>query len=326
MVSILLPVKNTARFLIDCLDSIANQTMAEWECIAIDDNSTDESSAILEQYSRMDSRFRVYRNVGQGIISALRMALGKSQGAFITRMDSDDIMSEDKLESMMSVITGRGEIAVGLVKYFPEDYVQGGYKKYAKWLNELTLSENNFEEVYKECVIPSPCWMMRREDLDLCGAFDNDVYPEDYDLCHRMRRAGYKVKGVNKIIHYWRDYPTRTSRTDLHYADNRFLDLKVHYFVEVDYVASDSLILWGAGKKGKEISKRLIERNIPFTWVCNNAKKIGKSIYGRMMYDSEEINPNAPLQVIIAVANEDEQNEIKQRICTFPKSKAYWFC
>ena len=126
---------------------------------------------------------------------------------------------------------GRGHVAIGKVRYFSETGIANGYKRYEKWLNSLTIKGTNFDEIYKECVIPSPCWMVYREDLDRCKAFSSNVYPEDYDLAFRFYMQGLKPIKCNEILHYWRDYPSRTSRTDNHYSDNTFLDIKSNYFL-----------------------------------------------------------------------------------------------
>ncbi len=119
-ISILMPVKNTDQFLIECLESIINQTETDFEFIAIDDHSTDESYSILKEYSLKDKRFKVFKNSGNGIIEALRLAYSKSSGNYITRMDSDDIMSLDKLKVLKSNLSacGSGHIALGKVKYY----------------------------------------------------------------------------------------------------------------------------------------------------------------------------------------------------------------
>jgi len=57
----------------------------------------------------------------------------------------------------------------------------------------LTAKGNNFQEIYKECVIPSPCWMIYRTDMDKCQAFLPNRYPEDYDLCFRFYENGMRT-------------------------------------------------------------------------------------------------------------------------------------
>jgi glycosyltransferase involved in cell wall biosynthesis len=324
-----MPVKNTGIYLNTCLDSIIEQSEQDWELLAVDDGSSDESLSTLRQYAHRDERISVLQNKGSGIIDALSLAHSHSSGDYITRMDSDDIMAKSKLSELKNrlIQIGKAHVAVGLIDYFSGEKLGEGYKKYAAWLNQLTLTENNFSEIYKECVIPSPCWMIHRDDLNACGAFNSDIYPEDYDLCFRFYQSGYKIAGISKILHHWRDYPHRTSRNHEHYADNRFLALKIKYFLKLDYQKNNELILWGGGKKGKWLARKLIDQRIQFRWVTNNQKKIGKHIYHKLIESTSRMTTSSPTQIIIAVANEDEQQDILRQLKKFDDDvRAFWFC
>jgi glycosyltransferase involved in cell wall biosynthesis len=312
LVSILTPFKNVSPYLEDCLISIQKQTYTNWELLIIDDHSTDNSFAIVEAYAEKDMRIKLFKNGASGIISALRLAFKNSNGTYITRMDSDDIMMPDKLESMVNQLQthGKNHVALGLVNYFSDEGISNGYAKYENWLNKLTLTGSNYSEIYKECVIASPCWMLHREDLQVCGAFNPNRYPEDYDLTFRFYERGFKCIPNGKLLHHWRDYSTRTSRTHEHYAQNYFLDIKLHYFLKLDFDTSRPLAIWGAGFKGKTIAKSLIEKQIEFHWICDNPKKIGKDIYGKIVLPFEDLKSIKNAQTIVTVANEEEQKNI----------------
>lgn len=311
-----MPVKNAGLFLEECLDSIIQQTVVEWELIAIDDHSQDNSLEILQQYATSDTRIKPYKNNGHGIISALRSAYQRSIGDYITRMDADDIMKLNKLELLREQLInhGNGSLAVGLVKYFSDTILGDGYLAYESWLNELTANRINFGSIYKECSIPSPTWMLLREDLDKCGAFESNVYPEDYDLAFRMRAANFKLCPTQEVVHLWRDHPTRSSRTDDNYKDNTFLPLKIDHFLNSDQEPNKQLVLWGAGTKGKKIAKFLGIQNISFKWITNNKKKIGKEIYQIKVESDSAIESMGNSQIIIAIANPEEQQKIKYRL------------
>jgi glycosyltransferase involved in cell wall biosynthesis len=314
LISIIMPVKNTGKYLRETIDSIINQNEKNWELIAINDHSSDDSLEILNSYENSDKRIQVFSNSGNGIIDALKMAYSKAIGEFITRMDSDDIMSKNKLEILKRNLKqyGPNHIATGLVQYFSEKGIGEGFQRYEKWMNDLTREGRNFEDIYKECVIPSPCWMLFREDLEKVKAFRPNVYPEDYDLTFRFYGAGLKVVPCNEILHLWRDYPNRTSRTDAHYQDHAFIDIKLDYFLKLDRDKSRDLILWGAGDKGKRTAKILIEKEIDFVWICDNPKKIGKDIYDKKMIGWQEIEKYPNAQSIISVASPLGQNEIRK--------------
>ncbi|WP_136481387.1 glycosyltransferase family 2 protein [Cognatitamlana onchidii] len=312
LISILIPFKNTESFLKECLDSVLKQTYSNWELIIIDDGSTDASYSIVKTYAKQDSRIKLLKNPGKGIIEALRYAFSKSGGALITRMDSDDIMQPKKLEVLSTSLlnSGKRHVAIGMVNYFSETGIKAGYKSYETWLNQLTKTGANYSEIYKECVIPSPCWMVYREDLIACNAFNPNRYPEDYDLAFRFYKHQYKCLPCNEVLHDWRDYNTRTSRTHEHYAENHFIGIKLHYFLELDFNKTKTLVIWGAGKKGKKVAKILIDKGIDFEWICDNPKKIGKDIYGVVLKPFDFLKKIENAQSIITVANKGDQNDI----------------
>jgi len=326
-----MPVKNAGKYITDCLDSILAQSHIHWELIAVNDHSDDNSEEILKQYASFDKRIIPIRNRGNGIICALRLALSFCDGQFITRMDADDFMNPQKLNFMLKdlVAHGTGHVALGQVKYFAENGVKDGYRRYEAWLNALTLQGANFSELYKECVIPSPCFMIHKEDLLKAGGFESDIYPEDYDLAFRFYRQGYKCIPTRETLHYWRDYETRTSRTHENYADNRFLDLKLKYFNELHRKEEASLVVWGAGTKGKIIARWLQDEGIDFQWVCDNDKKIGKDIFNVKVQHFSSIQNLTNPQVIVSVANEEQQASITEYLVAMelkPMDNYFLFC
>ncbi len=331
LVSILIPYKNTEEYLRECILSVLVQSYPHWEVLAVNDHSSDHSQEIIDQFAQNDPRIKSLDNKGNGIIDALKSAYAASQGELITRMDSDDIMSPQKLAVMVNALRskGSGHIAIGKVKYFSHRGISNGYERYEHWLNALTAKGSNFEEIYKECVIPSPCWMVHRVDLDACGAFEPDRYPEDYDLTFRFYEKKLKCIPCDQVLHHWRDYDSRTSRTSEHYAQNYFLGIKLFYFLKLDRETERPLVLWGAGNKGKDIARQLVKQKIAFHWICDNPKKIGKSIYGQEMLHFDRYAGFENAQSIITVANEAAQTQIRDYFFGLEKKEGldyFFFC
>ncbi|OEJ98740.1 glycosyl transferase family 2 [Flavivirga aquatica] len=331
LISILIPFKNTEAFIAECLESILKQTYINWELLIVDDSSTDNSYKIVKQFAAKDNRIKLLKNSGNGIIDALQLAFKHTNGEFITRMDSDDIMRRNKLETLVNNLLkyGKQHVAVGLVHYFSDDGVKDGYKSYEVWLNNLTKTGSNYSEIYKECVIPSPCWMIHKSDLIACDAFKPNRYPEDYDLAFRFYKHNFKCIPCDTILHNWRDYSSRTSRTHVHYAENHFIDLKLHYFITLNFNKSKTLVVWGAGNKGKTIAKTLIEKNINFEWICDNPNKIGRDIYGKILKPFNSLKEIKNPQSIITVANKNSQQEIRDYMNTLdfrPINDYVFFC
>lgn len=326
-ISVLLPIYNAGDYLAPCLDSLLAQTERNWELVAVDDFSADDSWAVLQRYAAADDRIRCFRNTNKGLISALRLAYGQSRGAFITRMDDDDLMPPVKLAVLKKLLldNGPGHVATGMVRYFSDHELGEGYRRYETWINRLALEQCHYSAIYKECPLPSPCWMMYREDLDDVGAFNSDVYPEDFDLCFRLYQQRKSIIAAAEVLHLWRDHAGRASRTAAPYADNNFLELKLNYFLKIDHRPQSPLVVWGAGKKGKNVARLLAERKIPFHWICDNPRKWGKSLYGATWRDYRILASLPHPQVLVLVAAPESQPVIAGYLEEI-KGQGYWFC
>lgn len=91
-ISVIVPVYNYKEYLRRCLDSILAQTFADWECIVVDDGSSDGSAAICDEYAQKDSRFVVIHKQNGGVSSARNAGLGKARGRYLLFCDADDVM------------------------------------------------------------------------------------------------------------------------------------------------------------------------------------------------------------------------------------------
>ena len=265
LISIIMPVKNEEAYIEECIDSILSQSINNWELLVCDDHSTDSTKDILMDYCKKYSQIKYYKNQGSGIIPALITAYNSSSGEFITRMDGDDVMPTNKLESLKKLlkINGKGYVSTGKVKYFPVELIADGFYTYQNWLNNLCNHNKHWDDVYKECVIPSPCWMMHKSDFEACGGFVDSVYPEDYDLVFRLYQNKIKVAASRAVLHLWRDHPLRTSRNSAHYQTQTFFELKLSYLFKIENLKEKEIVIWGAGKKGKILSSHLRARKKP---------------------------------------------------------------
>lgn len=330
LVSIVMAVKDTAIYLPECLDSIINQSYQNWELIAVNDHSSDETPIILQDYAAKDERIKYFESDRPKLIPTLQIAYAQVKGELINRMDSDDKMPDYKIQVLVDewVKYGKGTIIAGGTEHFvDEGQVGDGFLRYEKWLNQVAKSNIHYQEIYQECVIPSHCWIIHKEDFDAVGAFDPIVYPEDYDLCFRFYKLRLKVIGIDKVLHFWRDRSNRISRTWEEYKDNRYFNLKLRYFYELDRDSSRPLVLWGAGRNGKDMAKLIQTYEDTFHWVCDNDKKIGKDIYDvRLQHFNDIENLNNP-QIMIVVSSPDGKKEIKSILDNWNKKPVvdYWF-
>jgi len=330
LVSIIMATKDTEPYLPECLDSILAQTYENWELIAINDHSSDRTPEILKEYGHKDARIRVFHSKRHKLIPTLKEGYEHVKGELINRMDSDDRMPADKLEVLVEEWrkVGKGNIIAGGTEHFVEEGEVGdGFRRYEEWLNEVARTNTHYEQIYQECVIPSHCWVLHKEDFDGVGAFDPEVYPEDYDLCFRFYKQGLKVIGIDKILHYWRDRSDRISRTWEEYKDNRYFDLKLRYFYQIDRDRERPLLLWGAGRNGKDLAKLLFEEEDTFHWVCDNKRKVGKDVYGITIKHQDSIPEVEKPQILIVVTSPEEKKEIRDQLNKWGKKPVedFWF-
>ncbi len=323
-------VKDTEPYLPDCLDSIINQTYDNWELIAVNDHSSDKSPEILKKYSERDARIRVYHGNRHLLIPTLQEAYKHVRGVLINRMDSDDKMPDYKIEVLVNewLKYGKGHVIAGGTEHFVDTgEVGGGFRRYERWLNKVAKESTHYEEIYRECVIPSHSWMIHKDDFDRVGAFDPEVYPEDYDLCFRFYKNKLKVIGMDRVLHFWRDRSDRISRTWECYEDNRYFELKLRYFYELDRDMDRPLVLWGAGNNGKFMARLLQQRQEDIYWVCDNPKKIGKHVYDIMMHDYRSIPELDKPQIMVVVTSQGEKGKIKRQLTEWGKKPVedFWF-
>ncbi len=105
LISVIIPVYNVEKYLADCLTSVQNQTLRDFECLCVDSGSSDASVSILKDFAAKDSRFRVFaaekmKSVGQ----ARNKGIAEAKGRYIFFLDSDDFMATQTLEILMTFL------------------------------------------------------------------------------------------------------------------------------------------------------------------------------------------------------------------------------
>ena len=215
-VSVLMPVYNAAGTLPETLQSTAAQSLGDFEVIAVDDGSDDDSGKILEAWSRGDRRIKPIRAGRVGLVNALNHGLSRCRGEWVARMDADDRMHPDRLARQVELLDARPDISVAgsLVEIFAdrtagegsvgegsvgegsvgEGSVGEGMRVYEAWLNSLVAPEDIAREIFIESPIAHPSAMVRRGELVELGGYRDLGWPEDYDLWLRYHAAGATVR------------------------------------------------------------------------------------------------------------------------------------
>lgn len=206
-VSIIIPVYNAEKYLEHTLKSIINQTFKDFEVIAIDDGSIDESYEILKKYSSIDSRFKVLTRENRGLAKTLNQAIQLSSSPLIARIDADDIMMSERLETQVKLFDDSNIVLCGSSAiYITQSSIPIGYCRTEK-------------EVTKEKIIISngfihPSVMFRKHEFLLCGGYDEGLgmYFEDHLLWSKLLDFGRGINIQKPLIKY-RLHPNAISST-----------------------------------------------------------------------------------------------------------------
>ena len=122
LISIIVPIYNVEEYLRECLDSIQKQTYTNFECIMINDGSTDNSKQIAEEYL-VDSRFTLINQSNKGLSGARNMGIShiREESTFVAFVDSDDYIYPDFLEALIEHIEDDVDIIEGMIDYFYDE-------------------------------------------------------------------------------------------------------------------------------------------------------------------------------------------------------------
>lgn len=283
-VSVILPCYNAADTLDETLESLARQTLSDFEVIAVDDGSTDSTLEKLLTWAARDSRFQALSQSHAGVIAAANAAIAACRTPYIARLDADDRAHPERLAQQAAYLDAHPDVAVvsSLVKAFPKKDVREGYRIYVQWLNSLITDADIRREMFVESPLANPSVMMRQTWVEKMGGYHDYGWPEDYDLWLRMYLAGAKFAKIAEVLLEWRDHPDRITHTDGRYSVENFLRAKAHYLARGPLKDRDAVIVWGAGMMGRRLGKQLQKNQVPLVvFVDIDPKKIGRTRRGR---------------------------------------------
>lgn len=112
LVSVILPVYNAQKYLSKAIESIVDQSYQEIELIIINDGSTDDSLDIIKKYLELDSRIKLITRKNKGLVYSLNEGVKKSKGAYIARMDADDISLKDRIKKQVNILDSKPDIDI----------------------------------------------------------------------------------------------------------------------------------------------------------------------------------------------------------------------
>ena len=322
-VSVVMPLRNGAEHLSECLQSIRAQSLDDFEVLVIDDGSVDAGPALVQQFSRDDARIHLLRQPGRGIVAALNYGMRHARGELVARMDADDIMHPQRLELQLEQMCARPDLTLLAcrVEAFPECATGTGMREYLRWQNSCVSERKLFEQIYVESVFTHPSVMFRRNRILALGGYRQGTFPEDYDLWLRIAAAGDSMHKLDRVLLAWRQHTNSLSRTDERYARDAFDTLRARYLsADPRLYEPRDLVIWGAGRRTRQRCQKLLAYGHRISaWIDIDPRKIGQRIAGVPVHSPDWLEPSSLVHrpfVLVYVANHGARDHIAAHLLT----------
>lgn len=314
--SVLLPFRDAEGTLAAALRSIARQGLASFECVLVDDGSTDRSRAIAVAVAAQDPRFRIVATGGAGLVAALQHGLTHCRAPLTARMDADDLMHRDRLQLQVDALrkdpslTGSGTH----VRMFPAAATGEGMRAYEAWLGSIRGADHVARDALVECPIAHPTWMVRTGALRSLGYREGN-WPEDYELLLRSLARGDRWSVVPRRLHAWRRDATSLSQRDPRYAIERFTDCKAAHLATTFLRGATEYTLWGHGGTGRALRAALGRHGLqPAHIVELHPGRIGQRIHGAKVVHVNDV-PSIPRgRMVVSVSGTANRTLIRSHL------------
>ena len=238
--SIIIPVYNTPENkLRRCLDSIIVQSFVDYECIIVDDGSTDYSGEIIDEYSRLDHRFIAIHKENGGVSSARNYGLEIAKGDWIVFVDSDDFLLPDHISSMMAAVSDDVDLVMTGFRFLhPDKTTEHGYNK-ARHIGKEAIKRFLLDSEFLRFQVPWDRAYRNKKNL----TFDEKLsLGEDRLFCYNylmnckgvatIERITYVHDGTDETTLSYRTYPSSMNKHRLLVFKSAISNLKKHLSID----------------------------------------------------------------------------------------------
>ncbi len=199
-VSVVIPVYNPGRHLVAAIGSILEQTREDWECICVNDGSTDGSGEMLDRFAAEDSRIKVVHQANAGFVRALNVGCGLAKSNLICRMDADDISMPDRLERQLASMQAHPNVVAlgGAILEIDAESQPIGLGRLSQTHTEILN-----DLLHRRTGLFHPTALIRADALKQIGGY-RSKYPaiEDHDLWLRLSKVGELANTADVVLCY----------------------------------------------------------------------------------------------------------------------------
>ncbi|GEM_PF-1807542 len=201
-ISVLIPVFNAQKFLEESLNSVVSQTYRDFECIIVDDGSTDSTAEICDRYAKEYENFRVIHQENKGVSAARNLLVSEAESEWILFHDADDIIHPRTLELLNSALEADAEADISAGTYKPVKST--GEINYE--LKGSSFKEIPFDDVYKMPVWSAPCCKLFRKTLFEGLKYPEGMVHEDEAVTWKLFYRAKKILRTEEELYFYRQH------------------------------------------------------------------------------------------------------------------------
>ena len=213
LISVVISAYNAEQFLDETLESVLSQTYENWECIIVNDGSTDNTESIAKKWCEKDSRFRLTNKENGGLSSARNWGIKESKAEYIAFLDADDILTPDSLEVRINVLIEQNVDLVATKLQHFTDKLPKVSKNNARQDVLYYAKEGLTQLMAFNKVTPSTV-LCKKSVMDEVGGFTWHKKAEDLHCWLKVLFAGYKIYRIDETLLLYRLVENSMSSTD----------------------------------------------------------------------------------------------------------------
>lgn len=280
MISIIIPIYNVSQYLNECIQSVVNQSYKDFECVLIDDGSSDGCEMICDQWAQKDSRIKVIHQSNQGVSKARNRGIAEAQGEYITFIDSDDWIDPNYLNELFQPIE---KYNVDLVVCgLQQQYNNGTFQNYSYKTGIIKIEKqftNEFTDINKQFLLFGPVIKLYRKSIiqkhnihfppeytygeDLLFNYSyleyvKAIYIVDQCLYHYRIIGSGTLSSIKRINQFEIDYVQWKVLRDFFYRKNLWNHYSISYlYHRLWWCMYDAILSFPERLKGKSINYKL---------------------------------------------------------------------
>lgn len=244
-VSVVVPCYNQAQFLDTALQSVLEQSYTDWECLIINDGSTDHTEEIADLWLQKDTRFQYYQKPNGGLSSARNYGIDRTQGVYILPLDADDYISTHYIEACVKVLETQD------VKL-----VYGQVEQFGTRIGIWDLGSYSYQNLLFSNMIHCSA-MYRKQDWSSVGGYDEAMTSglEDWEFWVHILKPEDKVVRLDTITFFY-----RIKDVSMIQSMNKDLETEVKAYVFKKHVSKYFDAFTYFGKENKQFKKHFTDR------------------------------------------------------------------